>query len=494
MSSLRCLLLLLLLASPLAGVTVNDGSVNVVVIVLDDLGMGNAPPSFGIAGAVTPTFLPELDVLMSEGKVLEFFLVQTVCSSTRSLLMFGRYAGGPNATGIGSAVFEGASDDHVYFEAARGLVALPRVQGWPYLSGFFGKQHGGGMNKAEGYDACRVNLGFDYCWGINGNLKVGTSYTGDDGFYSWKNVENGALAASTQTDDVTVETFEAATSWWLANPAPKFAWIATNASHDSTNSNIFECGDSAYHSQLCVPATCLLGIDSTCFRSLAQVADTLIGDFVEMLEAKADGRETYVFFTTDNGSDSDVARTPCSSSNAKQTVYSCGTRVPAFWWSTNSDIPSGAVSAHLDGSDLFPTVLEIAGVPSANWPTIDGVSMAPYLDCTKADCAPADHPAPKTWVYTEKFKPNTVGDCYPCADEDRRRISNGEYAYLRRHSNDPLCSKSSGYCEEFFDVTGAAPYDATNLCTGNDCVGDLSGAALTAYTAAVTEMDSHLGL
>ena len=59
---------------------------NVLIVVADDLGYGD----LGYTGSDVKT--PVIDQLATEGRVLERYYVNMVCSPTRAMLLTGRYA------------------------------------------------------------------------------------------------------------------------------------------------------------------------------------------------------------------------------------------------------------------------------------------------------------------------------------------------------------------------------------------------------------------
>ena len=77
-------------------------------------------------------------------------------------------------------------------------------------------------------------------------------------------------------------------------------------------------------------------------------------------------------------------------------MYEGGVRVPLLIAGAGVASPNRRVTALVSAVDLFPTILQLAGIDPASVPPTDGVSLMPYLRA-KA------HPAPRSWLYTEQF-------------------------------------------------------------------------------------------
>jgi arylsulfatase A-like enzyme len=128
---------------------------------------------------------------------------------------------------------------------------------------------------------------------------------------------------------------------------------------------------------------------------MIEALDTEIGRFLSFV----DWSDTTVLFVADNGAPGAFLQAPRSIHHGKGTVYEPGVRVPLIvaGQAVAQAARGGETAALVQATDIFPTVLELAGHPPQ--PRLDAVSMAPYLS------NPATPPQRET-VYTEIFTPN----------------------------------------------------------------------------------------
>jgi arylsulfatase A-like enzyme len=128
---------------------------------------------------------------------------------------------------------------------------------------------------------------------------------------------------------------------------------------------------------------------------MIETFDTNLGRVVDALKAEGIADNTMVIFTSDNGgtlttnysskgywgngTKEEILDIPLTSNHPKKqgkgTSWEGGTAVP-FLVSWPSKLASGVVSeAFVSGTDIFPTVCEIAGVDIPKSLELDGVSM-----------------------------------------------------------------------------------------------------------------------
>ncbi len=171
---------------------------------------------------------------------------------------------------------------------------------------------------------------------------------------------------------------------------------------------------------------------------MAEALDTEIG----RLRAGVDLATTTVVFVSDNGTTGSVIAPPYPASKSKSTVYQGGVRVPLLVAGAGVASPGRLVPALANTVDLYPTILELAGIdPAAVVPAgtkLDGVSLLPYI----RDVA---HPNPRRWAYAERFRP----------------VYNQGYQRAIRNARYKLIERASG-SREFYDVV-ADPFETANL-------------------------------
>jgi arylsulfatase A-like enzyme len=121
--------------------------------------------------------------------------------------------------------------------------------------------------------------------------------------------------------------------------------------------------------------------DNPKYAAMIDSMDQSIGAVLQALERKGLTQNTVVLFTSDNGGHGAVTKmTPLRGS--KGMLYEGGIRVPmCVRWpgvvepGTKCDVPA-------IGVDLYPTLLEIAGIDAPAGTTLDGESLLPLLKQT----------------------------------------------------------------------------------------------------------------
>jgi arylsulfatase A-like enzyme len=119
------------------------------------------------------------------------------------------------------------------------------------------------------------------------------------------------------------------------------------------------------------------------YEAMIEAMDTEIGRLMRSIDLAT----TTVFFIGDNGTPAAV-KAQRSLGGAKSSIYEGGIRVPLLIAGAGVSAP-GRIYGHIVNSvDLFPTILEVAGI---NWRsvvpagrTIDGVTLGPVLSSAAA--------------------------------------------------------------------------------------------------------------
>jgi arylsulfatase A-like enzyme len=324
---------------------------NVVVILTDDQGRGD----YGAFG--TPDLrTPNLDRLFREGMTFENFYANCcVCSPTRAALLTGRY---PDRVGVPGVIRQVAADSwgHLSIEA-RLLPQFLKPAG--YRSAIIGKWHLGLESPNTPLDR-----GFDFFHGFLGDMM-------DD---YWTHLRGGRNLM--RRDRAVIEpkghATDVFTDWactWIEEaakvPDPFFLYLAYNAPHDPIQPppewldkvRTREPGLSDRRAKLV---------------ALIEHLDWGIGRVLDTLKRLGVEERTLVFFTSDNGGVLDRGAHNGPWRSAKGHMYEGGLRVPAVarW---PGRIAAGSRTDRVSVTmDLFPTILEAAGVPVPAG--IDGVS------------------------------------------------------------------------------------------------------------------------
>ena len=127
-----------------------------------------------------------------------------------------------------------------------------------------------------------------------------------------------------------------------------------------------------------------------------QAVDEMVANLVDTLKAQGKMRNTYIFFTSDNGYHLGQHRM----TQGKRTPYEEDIKVPLMV--RGPGVPAGRVLDHrVLNNDLAPTFARLAGVTPPAF--VDGKSMVPLLDST-----PPTVSNWRTGMLTENWRTDTV--------------------------------------------------------------------------------------
>ncbi len=207
-------------------------------------------------------------------------------------------------------------------------------------------------------------------------------------YFSWDKTTNGQTARVDRY--ATTEQIDDAIGWLAERQGPWFLWLALTAPHTpfhlppaALHSNRDLTGDAADIDARPVPY----------FQAMTEALDTELGRLLASIPADSLAN-TYIIFVGDNGTDSQIAAIP---NRAKGTIYQGGIHVPMVIAGPGIT-GNRRVESIVHVVDVFPTVLELAGVESDLPDDLDpdGVSLVPIA--TSASAA-----APHAWVISEIF-------------------------------------------------------------------------------------------
>jgi len=323
-----------------------DRRPNFVIVMTDDQGYGDV--GYRQNGKIKT---PNLDDMAKKGLRLDRYYTAPVCSPTRASVITGRY---PTRTGV-------FSWGHTLRPQEKSFVELLKANG--YQTGFFGKWHLGSIaaNKSTNPGA----RGFD-SWYAAANF-----YDNDP----WMSKEGKPMHLKGESSDVTIDLAMKYIKDAAGNNSPfiVFVWLGSpHLPHKATEElkNLYpnEAENMKnYYGEL-------TGIDRA------------VGKLRAQLKSMGLSNETVLWFSSDNG-----GKLPEGNNGVlrgqKGTLWEGGIRVPAMveWTgkidSRISTMPTSTV-------DIFPTVLELAGVSLSgiDYP-LDGISLVPLL-MNKMDVRP----------------------------------------------------------------------------------------------------------
>ena len=337
-----------------AGPTGADRPPNVVIILSDDLGWADAG-CYGNAFNETP----RLDRLAREGIRFTQFYAAPVCSPTRANLQsgqdqarFGITQHIPGHRRPYARLIDPVVPPHLPLEV---VTFAERLRATGYATGYFGKWHLGG----EGFGPSLQ--GWESSLELRGNV-VPPSISG--------NVKPRRTAEFLT---------EKAIAFIAANRGRPFL---VQVSHSAVHIPLSTTPELLAKYQAREP---MAGYPSRPeYAGLTEELDESVGRIVDEIDRLGLAGRTLILFVSDNGGLEHEQRGTVVTSNQplrgeKGSLYEGGIRVPAIarW---PGRIPAGVVcGTPATTIDIYPTLLELAGLSGVPGPPLDGVSLAAML-------------------------------------------------------------------------------------------------------------------
>lgn len=340
---------------------------NLLLVIADDFGIDK----FAAAWPNLDSFprQPTLEALAAESVGFTATWSSPLCSPTRASILTGRY---PHQLSLGEAI--NFAEPH---ELPIGELTLPEVLGDAgYATGAFGKWHLSSAVSPSG--RAHPNLsGFDRYAGGQMNLNE-QAY--DDFVKTVDGVD------SQHTVYATTDAVDDALDWVATAGEPWFVHLAFHAPHTP----IHRPPDHLLAEPLDDEATL-----QEQFDAMVEAMDTELGRLLDGLDPEVRER-TLVVFIGDNGTNAWSITPPFSILRDKGTVFEGGIRVPLIISGTG--VRPGHTDALVHAGDLFPTLVELAGVdPEGLGGGIrDARSLVPWL-------VDPDHEDTRTYLHSERF-------------------------------------------------------------------------------------------
>lgn len=328
---------------------------NFLIILADDLGWGDLS-CYGAPDLLTPN----IDRLVSQGMRFDNFYANCpVCSPTRAALLTGRY---PELVGVPGVIRTHANNSWGYLDPNCELLPeLLRPAG--YTTALIGKWHLG-LTPPN----IPNERGFDFFHGFLGDMM--------DDYYTHRRHGYNYMRLNREVIDPKGHATDLFTRWACeyirrqSAERPFFLYLAYNAPHGPIQP----------------PNEWLervLRREKTIDRRRAKLCaliehlDDGIGRVLATLRECGLDRNTLVIFTSDNGGDLRAGANNGPWRDGKGKLYEGGIRVPAAARWPGRIEPASRTDRIALTMDIFPTVLEAAGVAVRH--EIDGVSFLPTL-------------------------------------------------------------------------------------------------------------------
>ena len=345
---------------------------NLILFLADDLGYGDLA-SYGHPIIKTPN----LDAFAQQGvRLTQCYSASAVCSPSRSALLTGRT---PFRNGVYTWIAEGG-----VAHLRTSEIALPRLlKGAGYATCHSGKWH---LNGLFNHLAQPQPGDHGYDWWMATQNNAGPSHENPSNF-----VRNGQPVGPLQGCSAPLVVGEAIT--WLKEKRdtskPFFLAVWTHEPHYPIKSdpkfkalypNLTDDVQREHHA------------------NVTQL-DHAFGLLMKSLDEQKLTDSTFVFFTSDNGPEGDGITTPGRGSSGglrerKRSMHEGGIRVPGLARWPGKIKPGTTSEVPVIGSDVFPTMLAIAGVKPPVDRVLDGVNILPVLTGTVTKL---DRPQPLYW-------------------------------------------------------------------------------------------------
>lgn len=457
---------------------------NFCVIVVDDVGpelIGSCDEFLRGRGMPSgnPAATPAIDsYLREQGIYFADTWSMPTCTPSRAMMLTGRIG---SRSGIGRVVMPRIDFDNPGLEPdiellPRALRAAPQ----PYTSAAIGKWHLASEEQLEIHPLHPLGspLGswFDRQAGSWFNFETPPSVPyWTAGYYVWeKHYSSPLVGASVPCggappcvvemnvnldpfDYPSVDTIDDAIALVHDLPEPWFLWLSLNAAHGPSHEV-----PAGLPLASCAPTA---SMDAPCNHpGLAQdpsrmrcVLSALDGQLARLF-CELDFTDTTVIFTSDNGTGELAVAPPYDVAHAKGSVYQGGVQVPLIVRSPHlaPELAGGTSEALISLADVFQTVRQIAGGPSA-LRAEDSMSFLPILR--------GERPHVRRSVYTEGFGPNFIPDPatgapppgYVCNRHDQA-LRDARYKLVRKWRPNPA-GGAPLLSEELYDFVAGGPPD-----------------------------------
>jgi arylsulfatase A-like enzyme len=371
---------------------------NVVVILADDQGWGDLSLN-GNSNLRTP----HIDSLARDGARFERFFAQPVCSPTRAEFLTGRWHPRCGVHGVSTGGERLNLDERTVAEAFKKA---------GYATGCFGKWHNGSQ-----YPYHPNGRGFEEYYGFT---------SGHWGEYFDPPLDHNGRAVRGKgyiTDDLT----DRAIDFLKANAAagrPSFCYLAYNTPHSP-----MQVPD-PYWRRFEKAALKLTGgrhedLDHTLAAlAMCENIDDNVGRLLAVLNEGKLAQNTVVVYFSDNGPNG--PRWNGGMKGIKGSTDEGGVRLPLLVRWPGQVKPGTVVTPIAAAVDLYPTLIELAGVRRVGDKPLDGLSLAPWLlgkDRPAPERVLFQHWAGKVSARDQRFRLDAAGQLFDLANDPGQQKS-----------------------------------------------------------------------
>ncbi|CAM1373243.1 sulfatase [Tenacibaculum xiamenense] len=109
------------------------------------------------------------------------------------------------------------------------------------------------------------------------------------------------------------------------------------------------------------------------YAAMVKATDESVGRIIKAIEQKGIEKETILIFLSDQGGY--FENLPFRGGKMSEALFEGGSRVPFFLYWPGITSPNSINNSLVQSTDLFPTLVEIAGGNTSNYKNIDGISL-----------------------------------------------------------------------------------------------------------------------
>ena len=318
--------------SNLLEINQNDNANNVLLIVVDDMGL-DATVGYNV-GDQKPS-MPIVQDLINTGLKFNNVWSNPVCTPTRSTILTGKYGYNTNVLSVDDAL---STSETSLFNHLK--------ENSNYNAALIGKWHLSGIPTNHNHPN---NMGIDYYSGIIGGRI--------QDYYNWTFSENGNTSITNEysTTKLTTE----AINWINNQKSSWFVWLAYNAPHSP-----FHLPPQNLHTRGELPVdTSSINLNPMpYYLAMIEAVDSEIGRLLNSIGQDV-LNETTIIFIGDNGTPSQVSQ-QFNPRRVKGSLYKGGINIPMIISGNQVKRKNEEENALINTTDLFATISELCGIDS----------------------------------------------------------------------------------------------------------------------------------